>query len=260
MIIGVDIDEILGEFYRGFLAWMKENQGITVSYDELYTYRLCTVLGESQEKSLERLHTYLRKHAKDLALVPGAQEGIRALSQKHTLYAITSRDKFSEQDTREWLRTHFEDAFEDVYFANHAADDFHVSKSHFTEQLGVDIMIEDYEGYALDIAHSGTTVVMLEKPWNNKEHHKNVFVMNSWKRIPHFVTDFAHRQSFEPGLYQHYKGAVYKAVRLVRDEDTLLSRVVYCNRDESMWWGRPLHDFYANVDAGKRFEKFSQTE
>ena len=253
MIIGVDIDEILAEFYKDFLDWMKREQGISVSYDQLYTYRLCNILGESQEQSLTRLHEFLHKHARDIQVVLGSQQGIQALAQNHDLYAITSRDRFSEDDTRWWLNKHFEGCFEDVYFANHKDAGFHVSKSHFIKQLNVDVMIEDYEAYALDVASTGIPVLMLKKPWNDKEHHNGVFVIDSWEQIPRFVDDLALRHTFSPGEYQHYNGTVYVAERLVRDEETLESRVIYRSQDQKMWWSMPIHQFFSQKKGKQHF-------
>lgn len=253
MIIGVDIDEILAEFYKDFLAWMKKEQGISVSYDQLYTYRLCNILGESQEESLLRLHEFLHRHARDIHLVPGSQQGIQCLARKHTLYAITSRDRFSEEDTRWWLNEHFEGCFEDVYFANHKDAGFHVSKSHFIKQLDVDVMIEDYEGYAVNVASTGIPVLMLEKPWNNKEHHNGIFVIKHWDKIPRLVDDLELRHQFIPGQYKHYKGTVYIGEHLTRDEDSLLTRVVYRSQDEKMWWSMPIKEFFSEKNGQPHF-------
>lgn len=58
-------------------------------------------------------------------------------------------------------------------------------------------------------------------------------------------------QNFRPGIYRHYKGGVYHALRVVRhSEDPAQELVVYESLEKGGTWVRPLGMFLEDVNVG----------
>ena len=76
----------------------------------------------------------------------------------------------------------FSDIFLDI---SHISDFFEgnrgVSKSGFCLDNEIPIILEDNLEYAIDCAESGIKVVLFNRPWNKKSHHKDIFRVDNWK-------------------------------------------------------------------------------
>ncbi|AFU98109.1 DUF1653 domain-containing protein [Simiduia agarivorans] len=61
-----------------------------------------------------------------------------------------------------------------------------------------------------------------------------------------------------PGIYRHYKGALYQVAGVARHSETEEALVVYrCLYGDHSWWVRPLSMFQEQVDvAGERVPRF----
>lgn len=68
---------------------------------------------------------------------------------------------------------------------------------------------------------------------------------------------------FKPGLYRHFKGGTYEALRLVRHSETEEWLVLYKNADGA-YWVRPYDMFFESVEHNgrvvKRFERIPEPE
>ena len=51
----------------------------------------------------------------------------------------------------------------------------------------------------------------------------------------------------EIGLYQHYKGGLYRVIAIGVDEATKGRIVIYQSIEDSSWWTRPIADFIDRV-------------
>lgn len=64
-------------------------------------------------------------------------------------------------------------------------------------------------------------------------------------------------KNFQPGIYQHYKGPKYEALRAVHHSETLGELVLYRALDDNSYWVRPLKMFLENVEIdGKVVPRF----
>jgi hypothetical protein len=64
--------------------------------------------------------------------------------------------------------------------------------------------------------------------------------------------------SIQPGLYQHYKGGLYKVLDIARHSETGEFMVVYeSQKSDQKLWVRPYKMFTENVTAeGKKIPRF----
>ena len=64
-------------------------------------------------------------------------------------------------------------------------------------------------------------------------------------------------KSLRPGIYRHYKGPEYEALRVVNHSETLEELVLYRRLNDNSYWARPLQMFLENVDiAGEAMPRF----
>lgn len=64
--------------------------------------------------------------------------------------------------------------------------------------------------------------------------------------------------TFEPGVYTHFKGGLYRALFLARDERTLEDVVVYVHLHDGSVWTRSLESWseYVQWPNGKTNPRF----
>ncbi len=65
-------------------------------------------------------------------------------------------------------------------------------------------------------------------------------------------------KSIKPGIYEHFKGARYKVLRIVRHSETLEEMVVYKHMfGDNSTWVRPIDMFLEEVERdGKKIPRF----
>ncbi|MCJ8312000.1 MAG: DUF1653 domain-containing protein [Saccharospirillaceae bacterium] len=63
----------------------------------------------------------------------------------------------------------------------------------------------------------------------------------------------------KPGIYQHYKGSLYKVTQVVKHSETDEELVLYqCQYDDFSWWVRPKAMFLENIKKdGKQIKRFT---
>jgi len=61
------------------------------------------------------------------------------------------------------------------------------------------------------------------------------------------------------GIYQHYKGPLYKVTQVVKHSETDEELVIYqCQYDDFSWWARPKSMFLETIiKDGKQINRFT---
>jgi 5'(3')-deoxyribonucleotidase len=172
-VIALDIDDVLVDTVTAMFGDYNKRYGTALTKEHHYT-RDIKLLGVSDYKiAAERVERYLASEAyANLVPFADAIRAIRRLNAQYDFIAVTSRPKFTEQMTRDWIKKHFDDMVQDVIFTHYimAADTSNhpsvSSKVGACKDIGAVYMVEDHLHHAIPVAESGVKVFLLDQPWN----------------------------------------------------------------------------------------------
>jgi uncharacterized HAD superfamily protein len=179
--MGLDCDEVLFEFFRGYLDFLKDKHGKFCRYENTFDYRIWVSFPEiTQEEVFRWMGEYfISPEIESISPVKEAVEGIERLAQNYELHVITSRPDWTKDITQAMLERHFSRRFEAVHYAK--GRDFKEaskSKAEIVKELGLIGYVEDCFEYAADCMNEGTRVLLFDKPWN-----RNFVLPNSMPRV-----------------------------------------------------------------------------
>ena len=107
MIIGIDLDDVLADFFPIFLAFCNEEYNEQFCMEDFVHYQFAEIMGITREESLARLTRFDNSEAKKNILpMLGAQKTITRLLQRHELHIVTARPVEIAVGTREWIEQH----------------------------------------------------------------------------------------------------------------------------------------------------------
>lgn len=188
--IGIDIDEVLIEFARGFCDYHNEKYGTKLTLSSFFTYKFHLVLKIPQEECTARVNDFFTTDFfTNLSPVDGAVQAIRILSKDYDLPVITSRPLFLRDQTNHYLDQYFPGMLSDRYFSSSY---YHnsggpLSKPALCKQLCADVIVEDSIDYALQCAEFGIAVILFDRPWNQGPLPKGVTRFYNWPQIVEFI-------------------------------------------------------------------------
>ncbi len=187
MKIWIDMDEVLAEsvdfIYEqiGFeLNWTKLHRNNIKDYKYIFKWTWINLT--------ETVRIYKEEMMKDIwkfqiKPVKWSIEKVKELKEKwHELFIVTARNSiFFTQYTIDWTQKHFQNIFEDIFFADHFTDK-HREKSEICKDHWIELMIEDNLDYAIELANNWIKTFVLEKPWNDyrDDEHNNVIRVWNW--------------------------------------------------------------------------------
>ncbi len=184
MKIGIDIDEVVVEFVKGYLKFYEKESGKKYLFDNVSSYNFWEVLDFSKEEAYGSVNRFFEtEDFEKLDLIDGVNESIGELSENNDIFFITSRPNFINGKTKEFLNRNFpEVSFELIH-----SKGFDTQRKHKEEiclDRDIKIMIEDNYEYAKKCADKGINVFLLDKPWNkSSEEHKNITRVKHWNEI-----------------------------------------------------------------------------
>jgi uncharacterized HAD superfamily protein len=166
MRIGTDIDGVLGDWYGGFLPWLRTHRGKEYQYDAMRDHDLTKNFGWTEEEVHETLTAFQTSpEFERIRPIDLAPVSIALLAKEgHEIVAITSRSDRVRERTHRFLDRYFP-AIDEVHFSSDLTKNGAMTKAEICQALGVDIMVEDAPNYAADIARN-TPVILYHQPWN----------------------------------------------------------------------------------------------
>jgi hypothetical protein len=185
MIIGVDIDDVLGETNIAFDDFHNKKYGTNFKKEDHSTFDLALVWNLPTEEMVKRLRAFFSDgHHFNIEPVIGAKKALKELSKKHEIKIITARMEDFKSQTLEWLNKHYGEITLEVHHANHYYGLNNDTKSDICVKLGVEILIDDCLEFSLECAEKGIKVLLLDNPWNQIDNlPKNVTRVNDWNHI-----------------------------------------------------------------------------
>ena len=185
MKIGVDIDEVLAEFIRGYLNFYKCLGGRNILFEEVFDYDFWKVIGVDRSETFHLADLYYgSKYFEDISLVDGAERGIRELSKNNELFLVTARPIKIKEKTELFIQKYFSDAVLGIFYSGDVFNSQGNFKSNICKMNEISLIIEDNFNCALDCARAGIDVLLFDKPWNrNHEVNGPIKRVKDWNEI-----------------------------------------------------------------------------
>src|SRR3990167_2873158 len=107
MIIGVDLDEVLADIMEPLNLYHNTEYGTSFRREDYVEYGLTKIWNVSWEEAMKRVYDFYRSPEFELLNpIPGAKDSLRLISQKNSLYIITSRPLEFHHKTENWINKH----------------------------------------------------------------------------------------------------------------------------------------------------------
>ena len=191
MIIGVDLDSVLADFQKTFLEFVNAHNRTSYKPEDVTVYSYPDVFGVSKESAYQQvLDFYNSPEFETIPPIDGAVEAVDTLTQKNTLYIVTSRPHSTDIKTAKWVKKHFPDKFAQVIYTEQYSlkTGEGLTKATVCKQHSITLFIEDAMVYAEEIARAGIAVLLLDSPWNQQtDLLSGITRVNSWGEIVNLV-------------------------------------------------------------------------
>ncbi|MDX1502372.1 MAG: bifunctional metallophosphatase/5'-nucleotidase [Thermoanaerobaculia bacterium] len=174
--IFVDLDDVLAQTGRMFLAVLEEEFGRRVELEEMRSYHLGESLGLDDTGLGEFLAaTHRPERLLSIEPMPGAADALAAwIAAGHEVVVVTGRPPGALASTRGWLarwriphtELHLLDKYSDFYDGAHGTPEGVWSLDDLARQ-GFVFAVEDFPGTARHLAEElAVPVALFDRPWN----------------------------------------------------------------------------------------------
>ncbi len=192
MKIAIDIDGVLGHFFPEFINYYNKKHDQNKSIEAMKDTDLMDVLNINSKEFWDLFEEFNEKRfIERLSPLKYSKEVVHKLSKSHELFIVTSRTLKIEDQTVNWLDTHFNNKFSEII---HSGNHYYVGTPHYEQknptkaeickELNADVIIEDDLKYAEECSLKGIKVFLMNAPWNQKENlHKKIIRVNDWNHI-----------------------------------------------------------------------------
>lgn len=176
--IYVDLDDVLAQTGRMFLALLEREFGRSVAFEEIRSYHL----GDSFRLARDELDEFMRLAHEPPALgsvrpMPGAAEAVAHWRRRgYQVLVVTGRPPATRETTLAWLERqaiaysefHFLDKYSEFYRDQHDTPDGVLTLADLPG-LGLSLAVEDFPGTAEHLARElGVPVALFDRPWNRQ--------------------------------------------------------------------------------------------
>jgi hypothetical protein len=140
---------------------MRETTGVTVEYEDIWTFDFTKVYGVSHETMTSHIHRFCHNYHDNLAFYPGAIDALRKIQMKASSLAVTARKDILSAVTHKHLANNGAgDLFSEVRFTNLG------SKLDICRKVNAVAIVDDAPHNAIELAAAGIETYMPRRPWN----------------------------------------------------------------------------------------------
>lgn len=168
--VGLDLDEVVGEFTPAFLRWLEKNRPGQYTHNPDYKgYALEHIFGVERGPLDEWLaEFYTSDEFCNMTLVDGAAEYLLKLAKFVNLYVITARHLSLADVTTRWLEGLFPGCFRSFQFGNHyGTSGPKRTKGEMCYAVGCTYMVDDNPRYVTECELEGMKGVLFGSyQWN----------------------------------------------------------------------------------------------
>lgn len=196
MIIGIDIDEVLANQLDSLIKFYHETSGKLVRREDFHTQYWPDVLNLSLQEAQKLDHDFKSStHFDNIEPIENAIESVNKLIKNNKIIIITSRPVIFKEKTDNWLRKHFKDLpMQIIHSADYQNLNKTMNKAQICKNLGIKLMIEDQDRYALECAEEEIKVILFDYPWNKNLNHRNVIRVKNWLEALKEIDEVEHNK------------------------------------------------------------------
>jgi 5'(3')-deoxyribonucleotidase len=172
-VIAVDIDEVLFPMAPTFLHHYNTQHGTVYTVDQMTSYYLETLTGDTEEYMLSKIKEYLKtENYRSGQPITGSIDAIQELRKRFNLALVTSRNRFYRGSTEEFLETHFGGLYDQLHYTHNAeGPDVYIPKHVICKDIGAIALVDDHLSNVISCAENGIQGILFgDYPWNQAEH------------------------------------------------------------------------------------------
>jgi uncharacterized HAD superfamily protein len=185
--IAVDIDEVLFPMAPTFLDYHNTTHGTTITLDQMVSYYLEDITGETIEEVIEKIKAYLdSEHYSSGTPIKGSVEAISKLRQRFRLVLITSRNDFYRGYTEDFIEKHFGGLFDELRYTHEIENPTATIPKHvICKELGAMVLIDDHLHNVVECVKAGVDAILFGSyPWNQANAlPKGLVRLNDWQEV-----------------------------------------------------------------------------
>lgn len=170
-----------------FLRYYNTKQGTDYKLDQMTSYFLEDLTGDSTKDMLKKIQDYLKAETYlEGKPVPGSLEAIHKLREKFKLVVVTSRDHFFRGHTEAFLDSHFSGLYDELHYTHKAdAPDERAPKYKICQELKAIALIDDHLSNVVGCAQNGIEGLLFGNyPWNQSDKLPvGVKRVNNWQEV-----------------------------------------------------------------------------
>ncbi len=194
--IAVDIDDVLALSAQGFVGFSNKRWGTNLTVEE-YNERWSEMWGIDHVEEKTRAHEiYDSKIVRDFQKMSDAETVLKDLKKHYRLVITTSRSKFVEKETLDWLDEHFADVFDEIHLSGFYDDlnpgSHKLTKAELCKSIDADYLIDDHPKHCIATADAGIPALMFgDYSWSRhiKNLPKGVTRVKNWQEVLEFFDE-----------------------------------------------------------------------
>ena len=165
-IIAVDIDDVLADSTESMRQLVNDRLGVELTKDHYmvegeywgYYERVWHTHGIGDRVSHDVLSEEMAIDQSHVPLLAGASFALTELSKSFKLALLTSRNESWKKATEEWVRSHFGDLFEKVFFTR--INGIKKTKGELCTEIGAKWLIDDNVEHCQSALASNVTAIL----------------------------------------------------------------------------------------------------
>ncbi len=194
--IAIDLDDVLALSAKGFVDFSNQRWGTSLTVDD-YKEQWAHMWGVDHEvEKIRAEEVYSSGTVTGFQKIDQAEDVLKELKKSYHLVITTSRARFIEKETRDWLGQHFKDIFEEIHFAGFYDDiktDSHKhTKAGLIKSIGADYLIDDHPKHCFATAEAGIPALMFgDYIWSRDltKLPKGVTQVKNWQEVLDFFDE-----------------------------------------------------------------------
>ena len=120
-VVAVDLDEVLGGFLSSLTVWHNRIFNTSYTLDDYKTYSFKDLWGGTNEQAVIKVHEYFQSSEFLTGVLPiaSAFDILQHFTSSFEFVVVTSRQTVIQEDTKQWIATHYPNVFSSVQLGNH---------------------------------------------------------------------------------------------------------------------------------------------
>lgn len=180
MRIGIDIDDVMGDFVPEFIKWT----GKDVNIENITSYDMSKAYGITSNTMWKWITQFYKTHQfANLPTLPSSVDSLSSLPQ-HTFIAITARPINTLSITQAWLAMNF--SYVNLPFVFVGVKD----KGLLAQQEQLELLIDDGLHNIASMNKRNLPAILVDKPWNRDVLENPMYMrMYDWNEIYNYLKD-----------------------------------------------------------------------